>query len=81
MTRGLTAEEVARLDAMPPRTSNRFRGGMLEVMGRFMSWSDERHRLTAERARIPDGLALAVVEAAELDLAAARRPLPTTLWS
>lgn len=81
MKRGLSDEASAWLDGLPPRTAKAFRGGMLEVMGRFPSWSDERHQLTAERAKIPERLALAVIEAAELDLAAGRSTIPTTLWS
>lgn len=80
MKRGLSEEASAWLDGLPPRTAKTFRGGMLEVMGRFPSWSPERHRLTAERAKIPDQLAEAVIVAAELDLDAGRRATSLSLW-
>jgi hypothetical protein len=61
----------------PGRT--KFRGGMIEDMARLMSWSDERKALSAERAKIPRLLSLAVCEAAERDDLAA--PAPMTLWA
>lgn len=81
MKRGLPDEAQEWVDGLPPRTAKTFRGGMLEVMARFPSWSPERKMLTAERAKIPALLSLAVVEAAERDLAAGRAAESMRLWA
>lgn len=63
----------------PGRT--KFRGGMIEDMARFMSWSDERKALSAQRAMIPRELSLAVCRAAESDLPSRVALVPQTLWA
>lgn len=50
----------------PKRT--KFRGGMIEDMARFPSWSKERHELSALRAKIPYKLSELVCIAAEKDI-------------
>jgi hypothetical protein len=77
----LSPESRAWLDSLPPRKSKTFRGGMLEEMARFPSWSEGRRALTALRAKIPYELALDVCVAAEFDLVAGAKPIPTTLWA
>lgn len=49
------------------RKRTKFRGGMIEDMSRFPSWSDERKQLTALRAKIPYELSLMMTQAAEHD--------------
>jgi hypothetical protein len=67
---------------MPPGTKRtKFRGGVLEEIARYPSWSAERKNLSAILAEIPRALALLVIEAAERDLAAGARPVPTMLWA
>ncbi len=51
-----------------PRGTNKFRGGMIEEMARFPSWSNERKALTAERAKIPYKLSELVCLAVEKDM-------------
>lgn len=66
---------------MAPGTKRtKFRGGVLEEIARYPSWSAERKNLSAILAEIPRALALLVIEAAERDLAAGARPVPTMLW-
>lgn len=56
------------LASLPPRKGTKFRGGMIEEMARFPSWSPERKALSAIRAKIPERLSLLVCEAAERDI-------------
>jgi hypothetical protein len=51
-----------------PRGTDKFRGGMIEEMARFPSWSPERKKLSAERAKIPYKLSELVCLATERDL-------------
>lgn len=68
-TRVSTLEEaVERMAAKPPTKRTKFKGGMIEVMSRFPSWSEERKSLSALRAKIPRELSLSICEAAERDL-------------
>lgn len=50
------AESIRRMAAKDGTDRTKFRGGMIEVMARFPSWSEERKVLTALRARIPRAL-------------------------
>jgi hypothetical protein len=68
-TRNMTLEEaIARMAAKPPTSRTKFKGGMIEVMSRFPSWSEERKSLSALRAKIPEQLSTEICEAAERDL-------------
>lgn len=68
MLASLPPEAKAWLDSLPPRKGTKFRGGMIEEMARFPSWSPERQLLSAMRAKIPTRLSLLVCEAAERDI-------------
>jgi len=59
---------IARMAAKPTTSRTKFKGGMIEVMSRFPSWSEERKALSALRAKIPAELSLSICEAAERDL-------------
>jgi hypothetical protein len=52
----------------PTTSRQKFQGGMLDLMSRFPSWSDERKLLTALRARIPEELSTELCLAAEKDM-------------
>lgn len=62
-------ESIERMAAKPTTGRTKFRGGMIEVMARFPSWSKEREVLTALRARIPSELSNEIRIAAEKDMA------------
>lgn len=49
------------------RNRSKFRGGMIEDMASYMSWSNERKELSALRAKIPYELSRLVCEAAQRD--------------
>ena len=65
---GLDESSRAWVQSLPPRRGTKFRGGMIEEMARFPSWSPERKALSALRAKIPERLSLLVCEAAERDI-------------
>jgi hypothetical protein len=46
-------ERIEAMAAKETTSRQKFQGGMISVMSRFPSWSDERKYLTALRARIP----------------------------
>lgn len=63
------AESIREMAGRKTTGRSKFRGGMIEVMARFPSWSDERKLLTALRGRIPHELSEEICIAAERDLA------------
>lgn len=65
---GLSKEGQEWLANLPPRKAKTFRGGFVEEMARFPSWSEGRKTLSALRAKVPYQLALDVCLAAEKDL-------------
>ena len=67
---GLHESSRAWVESLPERRGTKFRGGMIEQMARFPSWSPERKALSALRAKIPERLSILVCEAAERDMAA-----------
>lgn len=62
------AESIRRMAGREATGRDKYRGGMIEVMARFPSWSEERKVLTALRARIPKQLSEELCIAAERDL-------------
>jgi hypothetical protein len=65
------AAPIRAMAERPGTSRTKYRGGMIEVMARFPSWSDERKLLTALRARIPEQLSTEICIAAERDMDAA----------
>ena len=61
-------EKVAAMAARPSTSRTKFKGGMIEVMSRFPSWSDERKMLSALRAKIPYELSNELRLAVEADM-------------
>ena len=66
---GGVTENIRRMASMETTSRTKFQGGMLDLMSRFPSWSDERKLLTALRARIPEQLSEEICIAAERDMA------------
>jgi hypothetical protein len=70
-----TPEQQEAIDAIlamsekPTTSRTKYKGGMIEVMSRFPSWSKERNLLSALRARIPEQLSTELCLAAEKDIA------------
>lgn len=62
------AAAFERMAAKPTTSRTKFKGGMIEVMSRFPSWSQERKTLSALRAKIPAELSLSICQAAEKDM-------------
>lgn len=67
------AESIRRMAGKETTGRSKYRGGMIEVMARFPSWSKERHLLTALRGRIPQELSTELCIAAERDFEIAER--------
>lgn len=63
------AASIRRMAAKETTGRDKYRGGMIEVMARFPSWSEERKVLTALRGRIPKELSEEICIAAERDMA------------
>lgn len=63
----ISASRGASLGVQDKRTQ-KFRGGMIEDMARYPSWTPERKNLSALRAMIPKQLSSLVCEAAEKDI-------------
>ena len=62
----VSAKRGSKIGVQDTRTKF-FRGGMIEDMARYPSWTPERKNLSALRAKIPYKLSLLVCEAAERD--------------
>lgn len=62
-------ESILDMANRPPTGREKFKGGMIEVMSRFPSWSNERHTLSALRAKIPYELSAEIRDAAEKEVA------------
>jgi len=66
----LMRERIAEMQAKPQTKRTKFKGGMIDVMSRFPSWSEERKMLTALRGMIPEPLSTEICIAAEKDFEA-----------